>query len=318
MEIIPRCSPSLLPIVVNEISTFASNRGMELNHKKCKEMVILFLKYDVARHNPIYVCGLPAQSVSSFKLPGLTLSHDLSWNCHVETVIKKANSRLYALRPLKKAGLSQIDLVNTYCSFVRSAIEYAAPAWSNVTIHLSNLIECIQKQALRIIFPSSTYEDALAHSGLGTLEARREDLCKYFMRKLRLNNNANNNPVAQIINTFSQLPEHNYHLRTQSTNVPFTGRIFCLSGLDALTQDHFYLAPKILANLDNYHHICFGNFAIFCDTPDSSFFLSALTLDNSVSNFILVSCNFASNMSFSSPATSSSCCLRCSSHSRSR
>ena len=34
VEIIPRCSPSLLPIVVNEISTFASNRGMELNHKK--------------------------------------------------------------------------------------------------------------------------------------------------------------------------------------------------------------------------------------------------------------------------------------------
>ncbi len=44
MEIIPRCSPSLLPIFVNEISTFASNRGMELNHKKCKEMVISFLK----------------------------------------------------------------------------------------------------------------------------------------------------------------------------------------------------------------------------------------------------------------------------------
>ncbi len=113
------------------------------------------------------------------------------------------------------AGLSQIDLVNIYCSFVRSAIEYASPSWSNVTIHLSNFIECVQKRALRIIFPSSTYEDALAHSGLGTQEARRE-------YHLKPNNNANNNPVAQIINTFSQVPEHNYHLRTQSTNVPFT------------------------------------------------------------------------------------------------
>ncbi len=168
------------------------------------------------RLNPIYVlrCSLPVQSVSSFKLLGLTLSHDLSWNCYVQKVIKKANSRLYTLRQLKKAGLSRIDLVNTYCSFVRSAIEYAAPAWTN-------LIECIQKRALRIIFPS-TYEDALAHSGLGTLEARREDPCKSFMRKLRLNNNVNNNPLAHIINTFSLVPEHNYHLRTQSTNLPFT------------------------------------------------------------------------------------------------
>ncbi len=55
MEIIPRYSPSLLPIVVNEISSSASNRGMELNHKKCKEMVISLLKCDVARLNPTYV-----------------------------------------------------------------------------------------------------------------------------------------------------------------------------------------------------------------------------------------------------------------------
>ena len=38
-----------------------SNRGMELNHKKCKEMVISFLKYDIARLNPIYVSGFPVQ-----------------------------------------------------------------------------------------------------------------------------------------------------------------------------------------------------------------------------------------------------------------
>ena len=199
VEIIPRCSPSLLPIVVNEISTSASNRGMELNHKKCKEMVISFLKYDVARLNPIYVSGLPVQSVSSFKLRGVTLSNDLTWNSHVEKVIKKANSRLYALRQLKKAGLSITDLVIIYCSFVRSVVEYAAPAWSNVTMYLSDSIETIQKRALRIIYPSLTYGDALVHSSLKTLVARREDLCKSFMHKLRSNNiNVNNNPVAQL------------------------------------------------------------------------------------------------------------------------
>ena len=119
---------------MNEIRTSASNRGMELNHKKCKEMVISFLKYDVARLNTIYVSGLPVQSVSSFKLLGIILSNDLTWNSHVEKIIKKANSRLYALRQLKKAGLSKTDFVIIYCSFVRSVVEYAAPTWSNVTI----------------------------------------------------------------------------------------------------------------------------------------------------------------------------------------
>ena len=43
-------------------------------------------------------------------------SDDLSWNClHVDYVIRKVNSRLYALRQLKKAGLKQSDLVNIYC-----------------------------------------------------------------------------------------------------------------------------------------------------------------------------------------------------------
>ena len=32
---------------------------------------------------------------------------------------------------LKKACLSQTDLVIIYCSFARSTVEYAAPAWSN-------------------------------------------------------------------------------------------------------------------------------------------------------------------------------------------
>ena len=38
-EIIPRGSPSILPLVVDEISSFASIRGMQLNPRKCKEIL---------------------------------------------------------------------------------------------------------------------------------------------------------------------------------------------------------------------------------------------------------------------------------------
>jgi hypothetical protein len=81
----------------------------------------------------IHISGLPVERESSFKLLGLLLSDDLSWNCHVDYVIKKANTSLYALRILKKAGLSQSELVNIYCSFIRSRIEYASSAWSSLT-----------------------------------------------------------------------------------------------------------------------------------------------------------------------------------------
>jgi hypothetical protein len=113
LEIVPRCSPSILHAVVDEIFNFASSRGMELNPKKCKEMVIAFLKYSLQCDNVIHISGVPVERVSSFKLLGL-LSDDLSWNCHLDYVIK--------------AGLSQSELVNIYCSFIRSRIEYASPA----------------------------------------------------------------------------------------------------------------------------------------------------------------------------------------------
>ena len=67
LEIIPRCSPSVLPIVVNQISYYANQRGMKLNPRKCKEMGITFLKYKLTE-NDIFVDGDVVERVPYFKL----------------------------------------------------------------------------------------------------------------------------------------------------------------------------------------------------------------------------------------------------------
>jgi hypothetical protein len=85
---------------------------------------------------------------------------------------------LYALRLLKKAGLNHSELVIIYCSFIRSRVEYASPAWSSLTNYLSDIIESIQKQALRIIYPDVlSYEDVLTYTGLEALATRRHNSC---------------------------------------------------------------------------------------------------------------------------------------------
>jgi hypothetical protein len=69
--------------------------------------MINFLKYKGSDdENPIYVAGKPMETVSSSKLLGVWISNDLSWNTHVDMVLKKANSRLYALRLAVKKGWS--------------------------------------------------------------------------------------------------------------------------------------------------------------------------------------------------------------------
>ena len=59
----------------------------------------------------IKIDGIDVEQVDHAKLLGVTISQDLSWNKHVENIVKKAGKRLYMMYQLKRAGISQSDLV---------------------------------------------------------------------------------------------------------------------------------------------------------------------------------------------------------------
>ena len=170
LEIVPRCSSSIMPLIDDEISNFSSSRGMELNPRKCKEMIINFLQYRIPCDQPMFVNGQRVERVRSFKLLGVYLSEDLTWKVQVDYIVKKANSRLFSLRLLKKAGLNHTDLITIYCSVIRSILEYASPAWADLPDYLCSHLESVQKRALKIIFPGLPYCEALKTSKLKTLE----------------------------------------------------------------------------------------------------------------------------------------------------
>jgi hypothetical protein len=120
---------------------------MKLKPNKCKEIVASFLTYDLQCIDSRYISGSPVERVCCRKLLGVFISQDLTWNRHVDYILKKTNSRLYALRQLKKAGLTQHDLLKMYCSLVRSCIEHESDVWSDLTQNLTNLNESVQKRA---------------------------------------------------------------------------------------------------------------------------------------------------------------------------
>ena len=99
--------------------------------------------------------------------------------------LQKLNKRLYALRVLRKCGVACQDLVQVYCSLVRSVIEYAAPVWADLPVYLSKALELIQKRAFNIIFPGLPYNVALNRSGLLPLSQRREKSCQKLMQNFR-------------------------------------------------------------------------------------------------------------------------------------
>ena len=56
-----------------------------LNPTKCKELVICFKKTPPS-YGPIKIDGVQFERVSSAKVLGVTISNDLKWNDHVDTI----------------------------------------------------------------------------------------------------------------------------------------------------------------------------------------------------------------------------------------
>ena len=161
---------------------------MKINPKKSKEMIICFTHdVDFKKSVPnIIIEGNRVEVVKHAKLLGVILSDDLTWNMHVESIIKKAAKRVYMLYQLKRAGIRQTDLVTVYVSVVRPVLEYACPVWhTHLPKYLSDNIEMIQKRALKSIFPNKGYEDILYDIGMCTLHERRNAICEQYFKNMQ-------------------------------------------------------------------------------------------------------------------------------------
>ena len=207
-EVVPCCSTSYLQFAVNDIRSFASSKGMQLDPKKCRELVINFLQYLPASPGMLDIDGSPVRRVETYKILGVHLSTDLTWNVHIEYIMKKASKRLYALGSLKKAGVQSSDLVGIYCALIRSVLEYAAPVWSGLPVYLSDVLEAVQRRAMRIIFQHANCNKALCSAGLGSHADRRDDICAKFISKARTSP-----PLSYILMNRCTI-NHGYQLRS--------------------------------------------------------------------------------------------------------
>ena len=87
----------------------------------------------------------------------------------------------------KRARVPIEDIVNFYCTTIRSVMEYAPQVYHHaLPAYLSDDIEHVQRRAMRIIFPDVSYEISLERCGLSTLSARRAVLCDRLFDTLSL------------------------------------------------------------------------------------------------------------------------------------
>ncbi|KAI8517678.1 hypothetical protein Bbelb_036950 [Branchiostoma belcheri] len=121
-------TPSTMQRDIDSLVCWTKCNYIELNPVKCKVMVIYFMRNSPPP--PQLSVGPSYLEVVQFaKVLGVILQADLKWSAHVNSIVSKANRRLYLVRVLKKHGLNDNDLVLVFCGFVRPLLEYACPVW---------------------------------------------------------------------------------------------------------------------------------------------------------------------------------------------
>jgi len=85
--------------------------------------VVHFLKLSIS---PSVINYNSIERDCGFKLLGVYISNDLSWNLRVDYICARANAPSHYLKPLKCAGLPTDRLAIWYFSVIRPVLEYRA------------------------------------------------------------------------------------------------------------------------------------------------------------------------------------------------
>ena len=165
---------------LDELSVWETNWSMEFHPKKCKVLRITnkraskkCTKYTL--HNE------ELEVVDKAKYLGVTISKDLNWKWHINSISAKAtNCRLFLQRNLVKC--SKETKLSCYKTFIRPILEYACTVWcphSNAS--LTNKLEMVQRKTARWILNKWHHTNSptqmLKELDLPTLQSRREVSC---------------------------------------------------------------------------------------------------------------------------------------------
>ncbi|KAM9402139.1 uncharacterized protein ACWYII_029367 isoform 1-T2 [Salvelinus alpinus] len=98
-------------------------------------MIVDFRKQQ-REHPPIHIDETVVEKVESLKFLSVHITDKLKWSTHTDSVVKKAQQRLFNLRSLKKCGLSHKTLTNFYRCTIESILSGCITAWyGNCSAH---------------------------------------------------------------------------------------------------------------------------------------------------------------------------------------
>ncbi|KAK3510357.1 hypothetical protein QTP70_004934 [Hemibagrus guttatus] len=117
------------PEEIKNLETWCQDNNLLLNISKTKELIVDFSTKQGRNYQPLIINGTPVEKVDSFQYLGVHITQDLSWSCHINTLVKKARQHLYHLRRLKDFKLPSKVLKTFYTCTIEIILMGSITAW---------------------------------------------------------------------------------------------------------------------------------------------------------------------------------------------
>ncbi len=114
-------------------------------------MIVDFRRNPPPRSPPLTIMNSTVTAVESFRFLGTTISQDLKWDNHIESIVKKAQQKLYILHQLRKFNLPQ-ELLKQFYSAIIESVRTSITVWfSSATKSDLRRLRRVVRTAERII-----------------------------------------------------------------------------------------------------------------------------------------------------------------------
>ena len=159
--------------------------GMSFHPDKCNVLRVTRARTPVVFNYCLK--GQQLQEEIQSKYLGVDISSNLSWNSHIDRIVKKGNSMLGFLQRNLRINNRETK-ASAYYSIVRPNLEYCASIWNPHTAQAKHKIEMVQRRAARYTTNryrnTSSITDMLEDLSWDTLESRRTKIQLTMLYKI--------------------------------------------------------------------------------------------------------------------------------------
>ena len=170
---------------LNSLHQWSSKWQMKFNVDKCHTMRITLRRNII--DTKYHLGGSTLSMVTEYPYLGLTLTNNLSWQCHINGITNRAN-RMLGLIHRNLRSSSQKLRQQAYFTLVRPHLKYCCTVWNPFTTKDIMRVENIQRRAARFVLNNYHKRDSVTtmirHLEWSSLEQRRKRASLFMMYKI--------------------------------------------------------------------------------------------------------------------------------------